>query len=81
MTRKGFDKRTGKPVVIVGEVAGHNLFSGLKNKRLTKAQMAKLASKLVKLCRENGIRPTGLGLSLITLGYEILAESRRVKHG
>ena len=77
MTRKGFDKRTGKPVVIIGEVAGHKLFSGLTNRKLTTKQATKLAAQLVKLCREHNISPLGLGLSLLNLGYSVLTELRR----
>lgn len=79
MTRKGFDKRTGKPVVIIGEVAGHKLFSGKSNRRLTDKQTRELAAKIVVLCRLQKISPLGLGLSLVGLGDAILVAAVKME--
>ncbi len=75
--KSGYDARTRKPVVVVAEVGGCKLFSGRENRPISTAARKRLAKGLLELCKAQGIRPAGLGLSLASLGHELLVESKR----
>jgi hypothetical protein len=67
--RLGWDKRTLKKVIIVGEVAGHKLFVGTKNRPLSYRELDALAKRLVGVCWEHKIKTGRLGASFIELGH------------
>lgn len=77
MIKKAFDLRTCESVVVIGEVAGHKLFAGSRNKPLPRKKLQTLAARLGVLCREHGIDGRKLGLSLMNLGEFLCADARK----
>lgn len=58
------------------DIAGHKVLRGRNKDSLKRRALASLASKLRAMCRQQGINPKTLGLSLLGLGQEMLRDKR-----